>query len=268
MINSLRARSRILLVCISVTLAAAVRAHAAEDQNLADLSLEELMEVRVDSVYGASKHEQKVTQAPSSVTIVTAEQIRRFGYRTLAEVLRGVRGFYVSDDRNYQYIGVRGFLRPGDYNSRILVTVDGHRMNDSIYDGAYAGREGVVDMELIERVEVIRGPSSSLYGSSAFFGVINVVTKRGGQFDGVELDGEGGSFDTRRGRATYGARYANGVEWLVSASQYRSEGPARLYYPEFDQRTSEEPRAGNDGVAEGLDYEDALSVFSKLRYGS
>jgi iron complex outermembrane receptor protein len=267
--NSMRARSRTLLVCIALTLAAAARAdEAVESQALADLSLEELMQVRVDSVYGASKHEQKVTQAPSSVTIVTADQIRRFGYRTLGEVLRGVRGFYVSDDRNYQYVGVRGFLRPGDYNSRILVMIDGHRMNDSIYDGAYAGREGVVDLELIERVEVIRGPSSSLYGSSAFFGVINIITKRGGQFAGVEVAGEGGTYDTQRGRATYGARYANGLEWLVSGSQYRSDGPANLYYPEFDQRTSEEPRAANNGVANGLDYEDALSFFTKARYGS
>ena len=267
--TSMRQHSRALFVCISLTLAAAAYADDAGDgQNLADLSLEELMEFRVDSVYGASKHEQKVTQAPSSVTIVSAEQIRRFGYRTLGDVLRGVRGFYVSDDRNYQYVGVRGFLRPGDYNSRILLMIDGHRMNDSIYDGAYAGREGVIDLELVERVEVIRGPSSSLYGSSAFFGVINVITKRGGQFGGVELAGEGGTFDTQRGRATYGARYANGLEWLVSGSQYQSEGAARLYYPEFDERTSAEPRASNQGVAEGIDAEDALSLFTKLRYRS
>ena len=258
-----------IAICIALTLAATAQAEeVADDPNLADLSIEELMQVRVDSVYGASKHEQKVTQAPSSVTIVTAEEIRRFGYRTLADVLRGVRGFYVSDDRNYQYVGVRGFLRPGDYNSRILLTIDGHRMNDSIYDGAYAGHEGVIDLELVERVEVIRGPSSSLYGSSAFFGVINIITKRGAQFDGVELAGEGGTLETRRGRATYGARYANGLEWLVSGSRYESEGDARLYYPQFDQRISDEPRAGSDGVASGLDGEEADSLFTKLSYGA
>lgn len=267
--TSLPARSRVLVACVALTLALAAQAEpGAGGPDLADLSIEELMQVRVDSVYGASKHEQKVTQAPSSVTIVTADEIRRFGYRTLGDVLRGVRGFYVSDDRNYQYIGVRGFLRPGDYNSRILLTIDGHRMNDSVYDGAYAGREGVIDLELIERVEVIRGPSSSLYGSSAFFGVINIITKRGGQFGGVELGGEGGTSDTQRGRVTYGARYANGLEWLVSGSQYKSDGPARLYYPQFDQRISDNPLAGNDGVANDLDDEDAQSFFTKMSYGS
>src|SRR3954447_26990140 len=266
--NSQRARSCVLVLGVAVALAATAQAQDADERNLADLTIEELMQVRVDSVYGASKHEQKVTQAPSSVTIVSAEEIRRFGYRTLGDVLRGVRGFYVSDDRNYQYVGVRGFLRPGDYNSRILLTIDGHRMNDSIYDGAYAGREGVIDLELVERVEIIRGSSSSLYGSSAFFGVINIITKRGGQFGGVEAAGEGGTSDTHRERLTYGARYANGVEWLVSGSQYRSDGEARLYYPEFDQRISDEPRAGNDGIAMDIDSEDAASLFTKVRYGS
>lgn len=264
--SRLRARSRTLAACVALALAAA--ADAADGPELADMSLEDLMEVRVESVYGASKHEQKVTQAPSSVTIVTAQEIRRFGYRTLADVLRGVRGFYVSDDRNYQYVGVRGFLRPGDYNSRILVTIDGHRMNDSVYDGSYVGREGMIDLELVERVEVIRGPSSSLYGSSAFFGVINVITKRGGQFDGVEVAGEGGTFATHKGRATYGARFANGIEWLVSGSEYESDGASPLYYPEFDQRISDEPRATNNGMVRGLDGEDAKTFFTKLAYGS
>jgi iron complex outermembrane receptor protein len=260
------ARSRTLAACIALTLTTAAEAGTAPD--LADMSLEDLMEVRVESVYGASKHEQKITQAPSSVTIVNAEEIRRFGYRTLADVLRGVRSFYVSDDRNYEYVGVRGFLRPGDYNSRILVTIDGHRMNDSLYDGSYAGREGMIDLELVERIEVIRGPSSSLYGSSAFFAVINVITQRGGQFDGVEVAGEGGTFAAHKGRATYGARFANGLEWLVSGAKYESDGASPLYYPQFDQRITDEPRAADNGTVRGLDAEDATTFFTKLGYGS
>src|SRR5580704_18317398 len=105
--------------------------------NLMDMSLEELMKVEVDSVYGASGYKQKVTEAPASVTIITADDIQRYGYRTLADVLRHVPGFYVNYDRNYSYVGVRGFNRPGDYNTRVLILVDGHGMNDDVYGGAY-----------------------------------------------------------------------------------------------------------------------------------
>src|SRR5688572_29003665 len=83
---------------------------------LAELSLEELMEVRIDRVFGASKYEQKVTRAPAAVTIVTASEIEKFGHRTLTDVLRSVRGLYASNDSNYTYLGARGFLRPNDYN--------------------------------------------------------------------------------------------------------------------------------------------------------
>ena len=116
------------------------------------------MNVKVETVYGASKFLEKIADAPASVTVVTAEEIERYGYRTLADVLRSVRGFYVIYDRNYTYVGVRGFSQPGDYNARILFLVDGHRDNDNIFDGAYVGTEFPVDIDLIDHVEIIRGP--------------------------------------------------------------------------------------------------------------
>jgi outer membrane receptor for ferrienterochelin and colicins len=234
--------------------------------DLPELSLEELVNIRVDSVYAASKYEQKVTQVPASVSIITADEIKKLGHRTLADVLRSVRGLYVSDDRNYSYLGVRGFLRPGDYNTRVLVLVDGHRMNDNVYDGTYVGREGMVDVDLIERVEVIRGPGSSIYGSSAFFGVINVVTKRGQAIGGVEASVEAGSFGSYKSRFSFGKKFKNDVEWLFSGSYYSSEGQERLYYPEFDQRISADPRAANNGVAQGLDGEEAVNLFTSVGY--
>ena len=145
--------------------------------DLMDMSLEDLMKVEIDSVYGASGYKQKVSDAPASITIITAEEISRHGYRTLAAVLRNVPGFYVTYDRDYDYLGERGFGPPGDYNSRFLLLVDGHRVNDNIFDQAFIGTDFPVDLDLIDRIEVIRGPNSSLYVASALLGVINIVTK-------------------------------------------------------------------------------------------
>src|ERR1700726_4982026 len=115
------------LVCSSLWLPPA---HAVDSQHndIIDLSLEDLKQVQV---YSASMYLQDDRQAPSSVTVVTADEIRKCGYRTLADILRSVRGFYVSYDRNYSYVGVRGFSRPGDYNSRILLLLNGHRLTDN-----------------------------------------------------------------------------------------------------------------------------------------
>ena len=128
--------------------------------DLTELSFEELAGVKVASVYGASKHEQIETEAPSSVTVVTADEIKKSGYRTLADILNGVRGFYVTSDGGYNFIGVRGINRPGDFGGRILITVDGHRMNDPLFDSAASGTEFILDVDLIDHVEIIRGPGS------------------------------------------------------------------------------------------------------------
>ncbi len=199
----------------------------------------------IPSVYSASKHQQKVTEAPSSVSIITSDEIKKYGYRTLADILQNVNGFFITYDRNYSYLGVRGFNRPGDFNSRILLLIDGHRLNDNQYDQAGLGTEGVVDVDLIDRVEIIRGPSSSLYGTNAFFGVINVITKRGRDIKGVEVSTEGGSLNSYKGRVTYGNRFQNGIEVLLSTSFYDSHGHHGLFFKEFNSPATNNGRARN-----------------------
>src|SRR6187200_432573 len=159
----LKACATLFVVLLAVATAAAAQeasGQAASDpQQLTDLSLEDLLKLKVNTVYAASKFEQEIVQAPAAVSIITAEEIQNHGYRTLADVLRSVRGFYVSYDRNYSYVGVRGFQRPGDYNGRILLLVNGHQLNDTIFESALLGTESPIDLSVIDRVEVVRGPS-------------------------------------------------------------------------------------------------------------
>ncbi len=226
-------------------------------QDLMELSLDELMDVKI--VVAASKYEQKVTEAPSSVTIITAEDISVYGYETLADALSSVRGFNVTYDRNYDYIGVRGFGRPGDYDTRILFLVDGHRLNENIFDSNMTGTGFAVPMELIERIEVIRGPSSSIYGSNAFFGVVNVVTKQSADVEGLTVSGEGGSYSTALGQFRYGNVLPSGVKLTAAGSLYETEGQT-LFYDEFASPKD------NDGFAEAADYENTGRFHGSLTY--
>lgn len=241
-----------------VTGGTALSAQRAPSRDLSTLSLEELMDVEV--VYGASKFDQKVTEAPASVSVVTSADIEKYGYRTLADVLRSLRGFYTSYDRNYTYVGVRGFSRPSDYNSRFLLLLDGHRVNESVYGSALMGTEQILDVEMIDRVEVIRGPSSSLYGSSAFLAVINVVTRRPPALDGTEIAGRLSSYRSGEARAAFGKKFAGGTELVLSASGYDSDGQ-KLFFEEFDDP------ATNNGFAEGLDDDRYYRGLATLRAG-
>jgi outer membrane cobalamin receptor len=235
-------------VLISASLAAAQRPTPPPKQAIDTITndLEQLM--KIEFVVAGSKRAQDPRDVASFVSVVTAAEIKEHGYRTLADVLRTLPGFYVSNDRNYSYVGVRGFSRSGDWNSRILLLLNGVRTNESVYDLAYIGEEFSVDIDLVDRVEVIRGPSSAIYGGNAFFAVINVVTRPGNSLGGNEIATTAASFGTYAGRASYGRTLANNFDLLVSATY--SDGSGRnLYYPEFNTALT------NNGVANGVDHE-------------
>ncbi len=214
----------------------------------------------IPSVFGASKYEQKTTEAPASVTIITADEIQKYGYQTLADILQSVRGFVIGNDRNYTLSNLRGFGPPGDYNNRILFLLDGRRINDPLYDAVGLDHEFIADIDLIKQVEVIRGPGSSLYGTNALFGVVNVITKSGRDFKGSETVLSYGEFDFKKGRITYGNKFNNGIEALISATSFESDGDDDLFFPEFNDPTT------NNGVAENADNEENESFFAKLSY--
>lgn len=212
-------------------------------------------------VVSAARYKQVVGEAPASVTIITAREIQQYGWRTLADMFRSVRDFYVSNDRNYSYLGIRGFSRPGDFNIRILGMLNGHVLNDDIYEGFLLGRESGIDLDIVDRIEIVRGPGSALYGTSAFFAVVNIVTKEGSDLKGLRASAEAGSYNTNKGILTYGQQYENGLNLLLNASTTRSSGQT-LYFPEYNNGDP----AHDSGFAKNSDGEWAYSLFGKLRY--
>jgi outer membrane receptor for ferrienterochelin and colicins len=253
-----RGRTLFLLGLLAVGRALAGDPAAPPSTNLTELSFDDLMQVKASTVYAASKRDQMITEAPATVTVVTSDDVKKFGYRTLSDVLNSVPGFYVTSDRNYSYIGVRGINRPEDFGGRILIMVDGQRINEPIYDQAFNGHEFPVDVDLIDHVEVIQGPGSSLYGNNAAFSVINVVTREGKALNGLEVSGSAGSYEAFSGRMSYGKRFESGLDLLLSGTLFDSAGEQTLYFPEWSEV--------NNGVAENLDGERSGQGFLSVRY--
>lgn len=239
----------------------AVTAHADTNSlqmdNLTAMSLTNLMQIPV--VISATKTEQKATEVPSSVTVITSDEIKRYGWRTLGDILASVQGFYVTYDRDYDFLGARG-VNLGDFNSRILLLVNGHRVNNDLNDGAYIDTAFLLDVDLIDRVEIVRGPGSVLYGNNAFFGVINVITRTGKQINGAEVSGMYGSYNAYSGRVTLGDQFTNGFNYLISGTLYNDDGPENLYYPQFNTL------AQNNGIAHNMDGDGFGSFFGSVNY--
>jgi outer membrane receptor for ferrienterochelin and colicins len=241
-------KATIIGILVAAALTGVVRpVRAQEPPDLTSLTPEELARLQTRSVSTASRYLNKITDAPASVSIVTAEEIRLYGYRTLADVLNSVRGIAISYDRSYTYLGFRGLSRPGDLNTRILVLIDGHRLNDNVFDSALVGDEFPLDLDNVDRVEIIRGPGAAVYGTGAFSAVISVITRRGGDVHGLEATGSLGTLDTRRLRLAWGTASGNRVHLLVSGSIADSAGQPQLHFPEFDTPQT------NGGIADDAD---------------
>jgi iron complex outermembrane receptor protein len=143
---------------------------------------------------------------------------------------------------------------------RFLMLIDGHRVNETIFSSAAVGNDFPLDIDLIDRVEVIRGPGSSLYGTNAIFGIINILTKKGRDLKGFEVSGEAGSFYTYKGRLSYGNKFEKGPEVLASGSIYDSQGDRTLFYKEYNSP------ATNFGTARDCDDEGYGSFFGKVSF--
>lgn len=142
-------------------------------------------------VVAASKRQEKVGRAAAVVTVVTHDEIRNRNYRTLADVLRKVPGFYDLYDLSTHNVGVRGINGGARASGSIIkLMIDGHPVDFRPSTANFFGEE-LIPIEVIERVEVIRGPASALYGADAFLGVVNIVTKSANDAKGLRTTARG-----------------------------------------------------------------------------
>lgn len=230
--------------CLLLAAALAVAAARAEGD---PTSLENLLEVQVES---ASRYAQSSFDAPALVHVTTREEADALGHMTVADMLDRLPGLYIATDRDYGRIAVRGFERPGDWGSRLLVTVDGLRINDPMYGQALPGTEFPVVAEWVKRLEYVPGPGGSVYGNNALFGVVNAVTLDGADAPGLRLRTSAGSFGSRRMVAQYGSN-----ELFVGLAGYHADGE-RLKLPEL-------------GARPGLrDAENYAALLIKARFGA
>lgn len=250
-------KRNLLILVMLLLLGPAARAQQEEKAQIAG---EEILFAEIPVVFAAAKFEQKIGEAPASVTVITTDEIKRYGYSTVSEALRGVPGLYVTYDRTYKYLGVRGYYIPGDDSSRVLVLIDGLTVNDPVYGGGAVSNALDIDIDSIKRIEVVKGPGSALYGTYALFCVINLVTKDGTDLNGLKVAGNYGSYQLKKGGLSYGRMFDNGVDIFISGHWMDSEGQD-LYFPEYDDPEN------NRGVFEDGDREKAYNFFVKLAYG-
>jgi len=199
-------------------------------KDFSEVSLEKLLDVTVTS---ASKHEQEISQAPAFVTVITDQMIEAFNYKNVADALRSVPGLWITSDRYLYQLGIRGVAVHGDWNSRTLLLLNGHTLNEQWCGSVNLDELLGVDMSNVKRIEVVKGPGSSLYGSNAFFGVINVVTKDAESVVGPRLVTRFTDKVNRSdGTFSFGRKFTDDFDVLISGSVTNALG-GRLFFPEY-----------------------------------
>jgi outer membrane receptor protein involved in Fe transport len=224
--------NRAVLAVLSLTVTAVSPTSGSAQDTDGLLSLDSLLNIRISA---AARHEQTTREAAASTVVVTRDDFLAYGWQSVAEVVSSVAGFYTTSDRTYEYLGARGFGRLSDYNNRVLLLVDGRPANGIMNAQADMGTGLLVPLEHVERVEVVRGPGSALYGSSAMLAVVNVVTRSSASGEdlriGVERDNEG----VNRAVVSIAGRAGSEVEYSAYAN-WREDPGADVYFPEFDSQ--------------------------------
>ena len=252
-----RKRIYILLILIIPTWTLQGQTDTTGVNQLFEMDLTDLMNQKVVT---ASKYSQNSAEAASSIGVITADEIKQYGYRTLGEALNSQRGMYLSDDKNYLYVGSRGFSRPTDYNNRIIVMIDGHILNEVVYGSSFMGNELGINLDNIERIEIIRGPGASVYGSGSMLNIINLISKMGADINGVTVSAGIGSFGKKDLSAIYGKKIKKtDISITGTGGTYDGEN---YYFKELDTPET------NFGKSVGKDWEKYIGFQTAITNGN
>ncbi|MFQ5870446.1 MAG: TonB-dependent receptor, partial [Candidatus Zixiibacteriota bacterium] len=249
-----------------------------EFKDFEELSLETFTDMVVVT---ASKREQRLSEAPAFVTVITSEMIQDYGFETVAEALQIAPGMHVNYDKAVYQLGVRGIALQGDWNNRVQLLLNSHVLNEQWNGTCNLGELVGLNMNDIERIEVVRGASSSLYGSSAFLATINIITKKPGA--GGELNLTGRYTHYTRDKDTglsFSKAFTSGLEVFVSSSIQDMKG-AKLFFPEysnFNLSLFEPDEEGfnqyylsaddfTGGYTPGTDFMKSGHLFGQLQWG-
>lgn len=160
----------------------------ASGTDLLDLSLEELMDIEISSV---SKRAQPLSRIPAAVHVISAEHIRRSGAANIPEALRLAPGVHVARFSNNRWsVSIRSF--GGRFASKLLVLQDGRSLYSPLFSGVF-WEFNDIPLELVERIEIVRGPGASLWGANAVNGVINIITRNAASAQGTQVSAAAGT---------------------------------------------------------------------------
>jgi len=208
------------ILLMAATLAGTAATCSAQLQaDLADMSLEELLRLEVTSV---SRRQQQLSRAPAAIYVITQEDIRRSGLRSLPELLRLAPGVHVARINAYTWaISARGFN--GRIASKMLVLIDGRTVYTPLFSGVYWEMH---DLPLgdIERIEVIRGPGATMWGSNAVNGVVNIITKSARDTPGGFIEAVGGTVERAFGSFGYGGKLNESFFYRLYSKFTKSDG--------------------------------------------
>lgn len=211
----------------------------AQEKQIEEMSLEELLNTEITSV---SKKAEKISESPGIITIITQARLKELGITNLLDALSYVPGISVMETYwREPIVTVRGIME-SLYNDKILLLINGLPAFEGVNGASYFE---AIPINGIERIEVIRGPGSVLYGTNAFTGVINVVMKTGEKQNGLNVDLSGGSFNRKTLMATYGKKLSNigkktdGLDYLVSIMYTDDNGYPKKF--KYDERTTFDP---------------------------